>query len=438
MATKLGNDHRSGLQTKARYAHEASVFGEAIAYFNEAADMLDLNPMVRRILTHPSRQVVISIPFQRDNGDFEVFTGYRVQYNFARGPAKGGIRYHPDVTLDEVTALAFWMTWKCAVVDLPFGGGKGGVTCDPAKLSQGELERLTRRYAAEIIEIIGPDKDVPAPDVGTNQQTMAWVMDTVSMHLRAHTPAVVTGKPLCVGGSRGRVEATGRGVMIAVEAALEKMGRELRGQRVVVQGFGNVGSISAKLLHEQGAIIVGISDQFGGIHEPRGIDPVGAMAYVAEPGNARHSLEGFPVGTRVTNAELLELDCDILVPAAIEGQITKENAKRIKAFLIAEGANGPTTPEADRMLAKGGVTIIPDILANAGGVTVSYFEWVQDRMGYYWHESEVNERLRVVLRDNFDAVWSTAAQYKVPLRQAAYMVAIRRVVDCYMTRGIYA
>lgn len=436
MATKIDNQPSDALQTKERYAHEASVFGEAIAYFNEAADRLDIGKTVRRILTHPSRQVIISIPFQRDNGEFEVFTGYRVQYNFARGPAKGGIRYHPDVSLDEVTALAFWMTWKCAVVDLPFGGGKGGVTCDPSRLSLGELERLTRRYAAEIIEIIGPDKDVPAPDVGTNAQTMAWVMDTVSMHLRAHTPGVVTGKPLCIGGSRGRVEATGRGVTICVDHALEKMGKALKGQRVVVQGFGNVGSISAKLLHERGAQIVGLSDQFGGIYNPQGIEPNTAIEYIAK--NEKHSLEGFPGAERVNNEALLELDCDILVPAAIENQITERNAKKIKARLIAEGANGPTTPEAHKILSDAGVIIIPDILANAGGVTVSYFEWVQDKMGYYWKEKEVNERLNDVMRENFDAVWQTSLDYKVPLRQAAYMVAIRRVVECYMTRGIYA
>jgi len=405
MAIKVENNQPTpGLQTKERYKHEPGVFGEAIAYFNEAADRLDLSKTIRRILTHPSRQVIISIPFQRDNGEFEVFTGYRVQYNFARGPAKGGIRYHPGVTLDEVTALAFWMTWKCAVVDLPFGGGKGGITCDPSKLSNGELERLTRRYAAEIIEIIGPDKDVPAPDVGTNAQTMAWIMDTVSMHLRAHTPAVVTGKPVCVGGSLGRVEATGRGVMICIEAALEKMGKQLKGQRVVVQGFGNVGSITAKLLHEHGAIIVGISDAFGGIHNAKGIDPLAAIEYIGEAKNTKHSLEGFSGGHRVGNTELLELDCDILVPAAIENQITEKNARRIKAFLIAEGANGPTTPEAHALLSDAGITIIPDILANAGGVTVSYFEWVQDRMGLYWRENEVNARLKDVMRENFDEV----------------------------------
>jgi glutamate dehydrogenase (NAD(P)+) len=416
--------------------HE-SVFGEAMDYFNEAAANLDLNPNIKRILTHPARQVIISIPFQRDNGDFEVYTGYRVQYSFARGPAKGGIRYHPDVTLDEVTALAFWMTWKCAVVDLPFGGGKGGVTCDPAKLSRNELERLTRRYAADIIEVIGPDKDVPAPDVGTNPQTMAWIMDTVSMHNRCHTPGVVTGKPLNVGGSRGRVEATGRGVMITIQSALEKMGKSLKGQRVVVQGFGNVGSISAKLLREHGAVIIGLSDQFGGLYNKEGLDVEKAIDWVNSPKNERHTLEGLP-GERISNSELLELPCDILIPAAIENQLTVENASKIKAHLIAEGANGPTSPAADGMFSQAGVTVIPDILANAGGVTVSYFEWAQDRMGFYWKESEVNERLRDTLKENFDAVWDIAQNRKVTLRTAAYMLAIRRVVDSLLTRGIYA
>jgi glutamate dehydrogenase (NAD(P)+) len=436
--TPAGNSPTGTSTANPHKADELSVFGEAMDYFNEAAANLDLDPNIRLILTHPSRQVIISIPFQRDNGAFEVFTGYRVQYSFARGPAKGGVRYHPNVTLDEVTALAFWMTWKCAVVDLPFGGGKGGVTCDPSKLSRGELERLTRRYAADIIEVIGPDKDVPAPDVGTNAQTMAWIMDTISMHNRAHTPGVVTGKPLNIGGSRGRVEATGRGVMISIESALEKMSKSLAGQHVVVQGFGNVGSITAKLLAERGAVIVGISDQFVGLHNPAGIDVEAAFAHVNSPQNERKSLEGFKGGDRVSNTELLELPCDILVPAAIENQLTADNARKIKAHLIAEGANGPTTPAADGLFSQAGVTVIPDILANAGGVTVSYFEWAQDRMGYYWKESEVNERLKDVLRENFDAVWDIAVNRKVTLRTAAYMLAIRRVVDSLMTRGIYA
>ena len=424
--------------SKIREGQEAGIFGEAITYFNQAAASLDLDPNIKRILMHPSRQVIISIPFMRDSGEFEVYTGYRVQYNFARGPAKGGIRYHPDVTLDEVTALAFWMTWKCAVVDLPFGGGKGGVTCDPTKLSEKELERLTRRYAAEIIEIIGPEKDVPAPDVGTDAQTMAWVMDTVSMHLRSYTPGVVTGKPLCIGGSRGRLEATGRGVMFVIESALEKLGKKLAGQEIVVQGFGNVGSVSAKLLSDSGALITGLSDKYTGIYNPRGIDVEAALRHISAPTNKRHSLEGFKGGEAISNAELLELQCDILVPAALENQITEDNAPRIKAHVLAEGANGPTTPQADRMLTDGGVVIVPDIITNAGGVTVSYFEWAQDRAGYYWKEDEVNARLREVLRENFDVVWDMGQQHKVSLRTAAYMVAIKRVVDCYLARGIYA
>jgi len=438
MTTAPGNGPTGTASANPHKTSHISIFGEAIEYFNEAAANLDLDPNIKRILTHPSRQVIISIPFQRDNGEFEVYTGYRVQYSFARGPAKGGVRYHPDVTLDEVTALAFWMTWKCAVVDLPFGGGKGGVTCDPRILSNGELERLTRRYAAEIIEVIGPDKDVPAPDVGTTPQTMAWIMDTVSMHNRGYTPGVVTGKPLNVGGSRGRVEATGRGVTIVIEAALEKMGKSIEGQRVVVQGFGNVGSVSARLLRERGAIIVGLSDQYTGICDKTGIDVEAVWAHIQSPKNPRRSLEGFPGVENVSNSDLLELPCDILVPAAIENQLTADNARKIKARIIVEAANGPTTPAADGLFAQAGVTVIPDILANAGGVTVSYFEWAQDRIGFFWKEREVNERLADVMRENFDAVWDLAQNHKVTLRTAAYMLAIRRVVDSLMTRGIYA
>lgn len=413
---------------------EVSVFGDAIQYFNEAAANLEIDEGMRRILTHPSRQIIVSLPFQRDNGELEVYTGYRVQYNFTRGPAKGGIRYHPGVTLDEVTALAFWMTWKCAAVDIPFGGAKGGVTCDPNTLSLGELERITRRYAAELVEIVGPDKDVPAPDVGTNPQTMAWFMDTYSMHMRQAVPGVVTGKPLEIGGSRGRVEATGRGVMLVTAAQLATEGRALKGQRVVVQGFGNVGSIAAMLLQEQGATVVGISDVAGGFFSEKGIGVKSAIAYAQE----HHSLEGFRGGDRLTNAQVLELPCDILVPAALEKQITAENAGRIQARLIVEGANGPTTPEADHLLQSRGVVIVPDILANAGGVTVSYFEWVQDRMGYFWKEAEVNERLKDILESNFEAIHKMAEARRVPLRTAAYMTAIDRVFKSLKMRGIYA
>jgi glutamate dehydrogenase (NAD(P)+) len=415
-------------------AREVSVFGDAIAYFNEAASLLDLDPGMRRLLTHPSRQIIFSIPFARDNGDLEVYTGYRVQYNFARGPAKGGIRYHPGVTLDEVTALAFWMTWKCAVVDLPFGGGKGGVTCDPTALSLKELERITRRYAAELVEVVGPDKDIPAPDVGTTPQIMAWFMDTYSMHMRQHTPGVVTGKPLAIGGSRGRVEATGRGLSLIALAQMAEMGIELKGARILVQGFGNVGSIAARMFAERGCKIVGISDVTGGYYNAKGIDVDGAVAYAQE----HHSLDGYRGADRVTNAALLESPCEVLVPAALEKVLNVENAARIDAKLVVEGANGPTTPEADHIFAQRGIAVVPDILANAGGVTVSYFEWVQDRAGYFWRESEVNERLAEVLLDNFTRVREVAARRRVPLRTAAYILAIDRVVQSMNARGVYA
>jgi len=413
---------------------DVSVFGDAIAYFNEAAALLNLDEGMRAILTHPSRQVIFSIPFQRDSGQIEVFTGYRVQYNFARGPAKGGIRFHPGVTLDEVTALAFWMTWKCAVVDLPFGGGKGGVTCDPATLSKSELERITRRYAAELVEIVGPDKDVPAPDVGTTPQTMAWFMDTYSMHVRQNVPGVVTGKPLEIGGSRGRVEATGRGVSLCALDEMERLGIAAHGAKIVVQGFGNVGSIAAKMFADAGCTIVGISDVTGAYVNPAGIDIAGAIAYAQE----HHSLDGYRGGDKVSNAVLLEQECDVLVPAALEKVLTVENAPRIKAKLIVEGANGPTTPEADRIFKENGIIVIPDIVANAGGVTVSYFEWVQDRQGLFWKEAEVNERLKDQLLVNFHEVRRVAQSRNIAYRTAAYMVAIERVVASLKVRGVYA
>ena len=413
---------------------EVSVFGDAIAYFNEAAALLDLDPGIRRLLIKPSRQIIFAIPFTRDTGEMEVFTGYRVQYNFARGPAKGGIRFHPGVSLDEVTALAFWMTWKCAVVDLPFGGGKGGVTCDPLALSRGELERITRRYAAELVEVVGPDKDVPAPDVGTTPQIMAWFMDTYSMHVRQHVPGVVTGKPLEIGGSLGRVEATGRGVSLVALAQMRHMGIDPKGAAVVVQGFGNVGSIAAKLLFEAGCRIVAISDVTGAYHNERGIDIAGALAYAQE----HHSLDGYRGGDRITNEAQLELPCDVLVPAALEKQLTVQNASRVRAKLIVEAANGPTTPEADHIFAERGIVVIPDILANAGGVTVSYFEWAQNRSGYYWKESEVNERLADIMLEHFQKVSELAHMRHVSLRTAAYMLAIGRVVKSMHLRGVYA
>jgi glutamate dehydrogenase (NAD(P)+) len=415
-------------------AREVSVFGDAITYFNEAALLLDLDPGTRQLLTHPSRQIIFAIPFQRDSGELDVYTGYRVQYNFARGPAKGGLRYHPGVTLDEVTALAFWMTWKCAVVDLPFGGAKGGVTCDPSKLSLGELERITRRYAAELVEVVGPDKDVAAPDVGTTPQMMAWFMDTYSMHMRTHTPGVVTGKPVEIGGSRGRVEATGRGVSLVGFAQMQLMGLSPASTSVVVQGFGNVGSVAAKMFAERGCKIVGISDVSGGYYNAQGIDLAGATAYAQE----HHSLQGYRGGERITNEALLELPCDVLVPAALEKQLTADIATRVQAKLIVEGANGPTTPDADHVFASRGIIVIPDIVANAGGVTVSYFEWAQDRAGYFWKESEVNERLAEILLTNFERVRDVARERRISLRTAAYVLAIDRVVKSLRIRGVYA
>ncbi len=413
---------------------EVSVFGDAIAYFDEAATLVNLDPGMRAILTHPSRQIIFAIPFQRDSGQIEVYTGYRVQYNFARGPAKGGIRFHPGVTLDEVTALAFWMTWKCAAINLPFGGAKGGVTCDPSTLSQSELERITRRYAAELVEVVGPDKDVPAPDVGTTPQTMAWFMDTYSMHMRCSMPGVVTGKPIEIGGSLGRVEATGRGVSLVALDQMEQMRLRVAGARVIVQGFGNVGAIAAQMFAAAGCSVIGISDVSGAYYNPAGIDIGSATAHAQE----HHTLAGFRGAEAIANAALLEQDCEVLVPAALEKVLTSENAPRIRARLIVEGANGPTTPEADRIFGENGIVVIPDIIANAGGVTVSYFEWVQDRQGYFWRESEVNERLKELLISNFHVVRDIARSRNVSLRTAAYMVAIERVVKSMKIRGVYA
>jgi glutamate dehydrogenase (NAD(P)+) len=415
-------------------AREVSVFGDAIAYFKEAADLLELDAGMRRILTSPARQIIFAIPFQRDSGEFEVYTGYRVQFSFARGPAKGGIRYHPGVTLDEVTALAFWMTWKCAVVDLPFGGAKGGVTCDPTTLSMNEIERITRRYAAELVEVVGPDKDVPAPDVNTTPQVMAWFMDTYSMHVRQNQPGVVTGKPLEIGGSRGRVEATGRGVTICALDQMTEIGLRPESATIAIQGFGNVGKYAAKLFEERGCKVVGISDVTGAYYNENGIYVSGAMAHVVQNG----TLEGFKGADRITNAELLVSPCDVLVPAALEKVFTPETAAKVQAKLIVEGANGPTTPEADRIFKEKGIIVIPDIMANAGGVTVSYFEWAQDRMGYFWKESEVNARLEEFLLANLHEIRAIGNARGATLRTAAYTLAIDRVVKALKMRGIYA
>ncbi len=415
-------------------APHGSLFGAMLQEFEGAARILNLDPGLWRMLTHPKRQMIVSCPVQMDNGEIEVFTGYRVQYNITLGPAKGGIRYHPGVTLDEVTALAAWMTWKCAVAQLPFGGGKGGVTCDPTKMSRRELEALTRRYTAEIIDVIGPDKDVPAPDVNTNEQIMAWFSDTYSMHVGHTSNAVVTGKPVEMGGSLGRREATGRGVMIVARESARHLGFELKGSRVAVQGFGNVGSIAAELMSQQGARIVGVTDWKGGIYNPKGLDVANLIAHVQE----HKTVHGFADAEALAAGDVFKIDAEILIPAALENQITDANAAGIKAKLIVEGANGPTTPEAHKMLHERGVFVVPDILANAGGVTVSYFEWVQDRHGYFWTEKEVNERLEAKMVEAFDVVLKTAQKYKVDMRAAAYIVAIGRVATVTRLRGMYA
>jgi glutamate dehydrogenase (NAD(P)+) len=411
-----------------------STFGAMLQEFNVAARLLNLEPGIWRILTHPKRQIVVSCPIQMDNGEIEVFTGFRVQYNITLGPAKGGIRYHPGVTLDEVTALAAWMTWKCAVAHIPFGGGKGGVICDPKKMSKREIEALTRRYVAEIIDAIGPEKDVPAPDVNTDAQIMAWVMDTYSMHVGHTTTSVVTGKPVELGGSLGRREATGRGVMIAAREAGKHVGIGLRNARIAIQGFGNVGSVSAQLLTQQGAKIVAVTDWKGGVFNEKGIDIEQLLAHTEQ----HRTVDGFSGGDPLPTDQLFGLDVDILIPAALENQITIENAPGIKARIIIEGANGPTTPDAHRNLHERGVFIVPDILANSSGVTTSYFEWVQDRYGYFWTLEEVNERLERKMCEAFDDVLQTSLKFNVDMRTAAYVVAINRVATVTRMRGMYA
>jgi glutamate dehydrogenase (NAD(P)+) len=405
----------------------------AVAQFDEAAEYLGLSQAQRAILRKPKRELVVNFPVRMDNGDIEMFTGYRVQHNITRGPAKGGIRFSPHVSLDEVRALAMWMTWKCAVVNIPFGGAKGGVICDPLKMSRSELERLSRRYATEISILIGPDSDIPAPDMNTNPQVMAWIMDTYSMHNGYSVPGVITGKPLALGGSEGRLEATARGVQFVTQAAMRDLDMVPESCSVVVQGFGNVGSITARLLHGIGCRIVGLSDINGGVYNPRGIDVPLALRYSQEHG----SLLGLPNTERVNNKELLELPCDILIPAALENQLTRENAARIRASLIVEGANGPTTPEADRILQDRGVTLVPDILANAGGVTVSYFEWVQNLQHFFWSEQEINQRLEAIMNRSYDAVHQKALEKGTNLRMGAYLLAVARVSEANQVRGVY-
>ena len=408
-------------------------FEIAQAQFDTAADHLKLDDGLRTILKTPKRQLIVSIPVRMDDGRIKVFEGFRVQHSLARGPAKGGIRYHPDVTLDEVKALASWMTWKCATVNIPYGGGKGGVRVDPKQLSLGELERLTRRYATEISPIIGADRDIPAPDVYTNSQTMAWIMDTISM-FHGHTElGVVTGKPLSLGGSKGRNEATARGCQYTTRAACEVKGMSLKGAKVVVQGYGNAGGIAARLFHEDGATIIAVSDSKGGIYNERGIDPDAVLKFKEENG----SVVGFKGCDRVTNQELLELRCDVLVPAALENTITMENAEHIRAKIVAEAANGPTTPGADRILHERGIFVIPDILCNAGGVTVSYFEWVQDLYSFFWPEQEVNKYLERTMTSAFKEVHAAAEKYHVDMRTGAYITAVARVAEATRVRGIF-
>ena len=415
---------------------ELNVYQSAEARFEIAAKKLNLEDGLYRYLKYPSKEITVYIPIARDTGRLEVFIGYRVLHSTIRGPGKGGIRFAPDVSIDEVRALAAWMTWKCAVVNIPFGGAKGGVICDPTKLSKGEMERITRRYTAELSEWFGPERDVPAPDIGTNDQTMAWVMDTYAMHVRQATTAVVTGKPLDLGGSRGRKEATGRGLMICCDKAIEKLRMKREGTRVIIQGFGNVGSQAADLMYKTGYKIIGVADIHGGLYNEKGFDVPKLMDWVY---GQRKPLPEFPQGGEKMSAqEVLFRPTDILVPAATENQITSQNAHRVECRILCEGANGPTTSHADAIVEKKGIFIIPDILGNAGGVTVSYFEWVQDRQGFFWRENEVNERLQDVMESSFDHVVHYAEAHGVNNRIAAYIVAIDRVARALQLRGIYA
>jgi glutamate dehydrogenase (NAD(P)+) len=401
--------------------------------FDLAAEMLNLDPGLRRVLREPRRELTVHFPVHMDDGSVEVFTGYRVQHNLGRGPAKGGIRFHQDVSLDEVKALAMWMTWKCAVVGIPYGGGKGGVVVDPKKLSKKELEGLSRRFFTEIEVLVGPERDIPAPDVNTTPQVMAWFMDTYSMHVGYTVPGVVTGKPISLGGSEGRNEATARGCVYTIVEAAKHLGMDLRSSTVVVQGYGNAGSIAAQLMRDEGSTIIAVSDSTGGIRNRAGLDPDRVRAWKQEHG----TVQGFPGAEDITNAELLETECDVLIPAAYENQITIRNAHRIKTRIIAEAANGPTTPEADEILHEHGVFMIPDILANAGGVTVSYFEWVQDLNRDHWTEVEVNAKLKVIMVQAFNEVLASSQKHNVHMRTGAYLNAVQRVADASALRGLY-
>ena len=412
----------------------ANPFETAKKQVDIVADLLHLNGGIREVLKTPKRELTVNFPVRMDDGSYRVYTGYRVQYNMARGPTKGGIRYHPQVSLDEVRALAAWMTWKCAVVNIPYGGAKGGIICDPKHMTLGELERLTRRFTTEISPIIGPEVDIPAPDVYTDSQTMAWIMDTFSMQKGYSVPGVVTGKPISLGGSEGRGEATGRGCAYTVREAAKELGVHVKGGTVAVQGFGNAGSVCANILHdEQGAKIIAASDSRGGVINPEGFNPRALEEHKKKTG----SVVGFPGTKPISNEELLETKCDVLVPAALENQLTARNADKVQAKIVAEAANGPTLPEADTVLFQKGVTVLPDILANAGGVTVSYFEWAQDIQGFFWTLDEVNQRLERVMVRSYADTRKIAQQYKVHNRTAAYVLAVQRVVDALRIRGFY-
>jgi glutamate dehydrogenase (NAD(P)+) len=419
---------------KDTFLSEENPFEAMMSRFDFAAQKLSLDPGHYKVLRSPEKQIIVSVPIARDNGETEVYTGYRVLYNTSRGPAKGGIRFDTNVTLDEVKALAAWMTWKCAVVNIPFGGAKGGVVCDPFHLSNAELERITRRYTSAIIETLGPDSDVPAPDVNTNERVMAWIMDTYSMHKRHTVTAVVTGKPIEMGGSLGRREATGRGCMLVTREALKRLRMPVAGTRVAIQGFGNVGSIAAQLMEQLGLKVVAVSDKSGGVYNPGGL----RIKEVLQHCRQKRFVADYKDAEHITNEQLLAIDCDVLVPAAMENVITSKNARDIKARIICEGANGPTTANADKILDENGVFVIPDILANAGGVTVSYFEWVQDRGGYFWDEETVNQRLERIMVQSFDEVASMAGRHGLNLRIGAYMLAIERVAAVHRLRGMYA
>ena len=432
MVVKAEPTSSTALQGRA-LAPQRDLFDVAVEQFTIAADVLGLDDGMRQVLSHCQREFTVHFPVEMDDGSVRVFAGHRVQHNRGPGPTKGGIRYHQDVTIEEVKALAMWMTWKCAVVGLPYGGAKGGVAVDPKLLSQNELQNLTRRYTTEIQPLIGPTTDIPAPDVNTNAQVMAWLMDTYSMNVGYSVPGVTTGKPLVLGGSEGRAEATGRGCVFAIEEAAKDLGISIGASRVVVQGFGNAGSVAARLMVERGARVVAVSDSQGGAYNPAGLDLEAVAAYKRRTG----TVAGFPGADRVSNQELLELPCDILIPAALENQITEGNASRLQARLIAEAANGPTTPEADDILYDKGVTILPDIFANAGGVTVSYFEWVQALQAFPWTEQQVNERLRQIMQRSYVAVSKASKHHRVHMRTGALVCAIARVAEFTRLRGIY-